>query len=65
MKKPQLTNKKGTMQKHKKYQYLYLMEKIHLNFEYLDEFSLREEFARIQFYKDWLMKLNEKYNYIN
>ena len=65
MKKPQLTNKKGTMQKQKKYQYLYLMEKIHLNFEYLDEFSLREEFARIQFYKDWLMKLNEKYNYIN
>jgi hypothetical protein len=53
------------MQKQKKYQYLYLMEKIHLNFEYLDEFSLREEFARIQFYKDWLMKLNEKYNYIN
>ena len=53
------------MQKHKKYQYLYLMEKIHLNFEYLDDFSLREEFARIQFYKDWLMKLNEKYNYIN
>jgi len=53
------------MQKYKKYQYLYLMEKIQLNFEYLDDFSLREEFTRIQFYKDWLMKLNEKYNYIN
>tara|TARA_B100000780_G_C20874049_1_gene347645 strand:+ start:395 stop:589 length:195 start_codon:yes stop_codon:yes gene_type:complete len=64
-----MTNKqlqqKGTMKKYKKYQYLYLMEKIQLNFEYLDDFSLREEFARIQFYKDWLMKLNEKYNYIN
>ena len=60
-----MTKQKGTMKKYKKYQYLYLMEKIQLNFEYLDDFSLREEFARIQFYKDWLMKLNEKYNYIN
>ena len=28
MKKPQLTNKKGTMQTHKKYQYKYLIEKV-------------------------------------
>ena len=34
MKKPQLTNKKGTMQKQKKYQYLYLKEKI--NHRYTD-----------------------------
>ena len=30
------------MKKYKKYQYLYLMQKIQLNFEYLDDFSLRE-----------------------
>ena len=73
MKKPQLTNKKGTMQTHKKYQYLYLKEKIQSKynknqyycemydcFDTIDEIDKREDF-----YNNWLNKINKKYNYIN
>ena len=89
MKKPQLTNKKGTMQTHKKYQYLYLLEKIKHKFtdnalheektehwdsmgtglssehrDYADEQSIKNE-NRTTHLKQWLNKINKKYNYIN
>ena len=70
IKSPQLTNKKETMKTQKKYQYLYLKEKLHtLNTESLlydvGHSSFLPIFNRIDFYYKWLDKINKKYNYIN
>ena len=64
MKKPQLTNKKGTMQTHKKYQYLYLLEKLSVRDYRNDMFACELDDKRITFYYDWLNKINKKHNYI-
>ena len=57
--------------KHKKYQYLYLKEKLDTKINYLmyiDEMydSYQEESPehdRIYFYNNWLDRINKKYNY--
>ena len=69
-KKAIINKQKGTMQTQKKYQYLYLKEKLHtLNTESLlydvGHSSFLPIFNRIDFYYKWLDKINKKYNYIN
>ena len=69
-KKAIINRQKETMQTHKKYQYLYLKEKLHtLNTESLlydvGHSSFLPIFNRIDFYYKWLDKINKKYNYIN
>ena len=61
MKKPQLTNKKGTMQTHKKYQYLYLLEKLSVRDYRNDMFACELDDKRITFYYDWLNKINKQH----
>ena len=75
MKMPQLTNKKGTMQTHKKYQYLYLEEKLkqrwreyHLTvnkFKIKNDFYMNQIEKRLLHLSNWLFIINKKYNYIN
>jgi len=57
------------MNRTKKYQYLYLLNKIHTRCEnhswYLDVMGYynKKEEDRINFYYDWLSFINAKYNY--
>ena len=70
---PQLTNKKGTMQTHKKYQYKYLIEKVFSLYHKIlgkiddpyDLSEIDEKMIRHDFYLDWLLKINKKYKYNN
>ncbi len=54
--------------KHKKYQYLYLREKIsayssdYNNYE-IGHYCFLPIFNRLDFYSDWLDRINKKYNY--
>ena len=55
--------------KHKKYQYLYLQQKLDTKINYLmyidemyDSYQ-EEEHDRIYFYNNWLDRINKKYNY--
>ena len=69
------TNKKGTMKKQKKYQYLYLEEKLkqrwreyHLivnKFKIKNDFYMNQIEKRLLHLSNWLFIINKKYNYIN
>ena len=48
----------------KKYQYLYLLEKLSVRDYRNDMFACELDDKRITFYYDWLNKINNKYNYI-
>ena len=57
--------------KTKKYQWLYLYEKLQhrglrndYDVEFYDDCSFAEDDKRVIFYMKWLDKINEKYNYI-
>tara|TARA_R100001086_G_C11765485_1_gene239336 strand:- start:112 stop:273 length:162 start_codon:yes stop_codon:yes gene_type:complete len=47
--------------KHKKYQYLYLKEKLISRDYEADKFNIKD--YRGIFYESWLKKINKKYNY--
>ena len=49
----------------KKYQYLYLLEKLSVRDYRNDMFACELDDKRITFYYDWLNKINKKYNYID
>lgn len=50
--------------KTKKYQYLYLREKISAK-DYYNEINYCEFLnKRIEFYSNWLSKINRRYNYV-
>ena len=59
------------IKKHKKYQYLYLKEKVdryitHLQYVCADSETWSNfdyQCKRYDFYNDWLNKINKKYNY--
>ena len=60
------------IKKHKKYQYMYLKEKILLrenvlvyqdNHDGINEFYFNQEHKRINYLYSWLKKINKKYNY--
>jgi len=61
--------KKGTNRmpeshkKLKKYQYLYLIEKLSVRDYRNDLFLCEVDDKRITFYYDWLNKINKRYNY--
>jgi len=49
----------------KKYQYKYLKEKITAKYQFYYRLKLHKaSFFRLDFYSDWLDKINNKYNYI-
>ena len=47
----------------KKYQYLYLIEKLSVRDYRNDLFLCEVDNKRITFYYDWLNKINKRYNY--
>ena len=47
----------------KKYQYLYLLEKLSVRDYRNDLFLCEVDDKRITFYYDWLNKINKRYNY--
>tara|TARA_R100000995_G_scaffold55170_2_gene27126 strand:+ start:401 stop:562 length:162 start_codon:yes stop_codon:yes gene_type:complete len=49
------------IKKHKKYQYLYLKEKLISRDYEADKFNIKD--YRGIFYEYWLKKINKKYNY--
>tara|TARA_R100000995_G_C3469806_1_gene117702 strand:- start:661 stop:993 length:333 start_codon:yes stop_codon:yes gene_type:complete len=57
--------------KHKKYQYLYLQQKLDTRIEHENYYcemydcwhDTSEEHDRISFYYKWLIRINKKYNY--
>jgi len=49
------------IKKHKKYQYLYLKEKLISRDYEADKFYIKDN--RIIFYESWLKKINKKYKY--
>ena len=60
------------IKKHKKYQLLYLREKLNCRgetlvygdkYEGVNEYLFSKESKRIQFLSCWLEKINKKYNY--
>ena len=52
------------MEIQKKYQYLYLLEKLSVRDYRNDMFDCEINDERINFYYDWLYKINKKYNYV-
>lgn len=52
------------MNKQKKYQYLYLKEKLSAKDWYNEILQCDSYSKRINFYHDWLDKINRKYNYV-
>ena len=49
--------------KHKKYQYLYLVEKIRGRDLESDMWNITDK--RVIFYKSWLNRINKKYKYVS
>ena len=49
--------------KHKKYQYLYLLEKV-LVLDYRNDFFDMKIDNKVNFYYNWLKRINRKYKYV-
>ena len=66
-----ILNKMSLNKKHKKYQYLYLKEKVDNNITHLQYLcadgetwsNFDDQCKRYDFYNDWLHKINKKYKY--